>query len=126
MKTSRLLTLAQLVAAGACEEQCTLFTELFGKSVDITEVLCLEHAAKFTWVWAGRNLLSRTAYDAYEKVHAAALDEYEKVCAAALDEYEKVQATAWAEYEKVQATAWAEHQKAHAAAWARAYINDGE
>jgi hypothetical protein len=49
---SRTLTLATLVALGACEDQRNLFHRNFGDSVEITVALCVQHAAEFRWGWA--------------------------------------------------------------------------
>jgi cell division septum initiation protein DivIVA len=122
--TSRTLTLATLKKKGACKEQVALFRKMFGKSVEITEALCVEHAAVFSWGWAAENLLKAAALAEYERVTAPARAEYERVTAAARAEYERVKAAARAEYERVKAPAWAEYQRVTAATWARAYIGD--
>ena len=137
MKTSRSLTLAQLVAANACKHQRNLFAKLFGESVEVTEALCVEHVATFDWDWAGSHLLSAPAWAECDKARAAARAEYDKACAAARAEcdkacaparaeYDKARAPAWTEYDKARAPAWTEYENAVAAAWARAYISDGE
>ena len=69
--TSRTLTLATLKKKGACKEQVALFRKMFGKSVEITEVLCAEHAAVFSWGWAAENLLTAPAWAEYQRVTAA-------------------------------------------------------
>lgn len=99
---SRTLTLTTLKKKGACKEQVVLFRELFGKSVEITEALCVEHAAAFSWRWAANNLLTAAAMAEYDRMKAAAEVKYLRVAAAAEVEYKRVTA----------------------AAWARAYIND--
>lgn len=48
---ARTLTLATLKSKGACVEQVALFRKMFGKSVQITEALCVEHASAFSWGW---------------------------------------------------------------------------
>jgi hypothetical protein len=111
--TSRTLTLATLKKKGACKEQVALFRKMFGRSVEITEALCVEHAAVFSWGWAAENLLTAAALAEYQRVRAAALAKYQRVMAAALAEFGRVTAAALAEYERVKA-----------AAWARAYIGD--
>ena len=100
--TSRTLTLATLKKKGACKEQVALFRKMFGRSVEITEALCVEHAAVFSWGWAAENLLTAPAWAKHERVTAAAL----------------------AECHRVTAPAWAEYDRVTAAAWARAYIGD--
>jgi cell division septum initiation protein DivIVA len=124
--TSRTLTLATLKKKGACKEQVVLFRKMFGKSVEITEALCVEHAAVFSWGWAAENLLTAAALAEYQRVRAAALAEYQRVTAAALAECERVTAPAWAEYARVTAAALAEYERVKAATWARAYIGDKE
>ena len=99
---SRTLTLTTLKKKGACKGQVALFRTMFGQSVEITEALCVEHAAAFNWGWAAENLLT----------------------APARAEYDRVRAPAWAEYDRVTAPALAEYERVRAAAWARAYIGD--
>jgi hypothetical protein len=110
---SRTLTLTTLKKKGACKEQVALFRKMFGRSVEITEALCVEHAAVFSWGWAAQNLLTAPAWAECERVTAPALAEYQRVRAAALTEYQRVRAAALAEYQRVTAPAWA-----------RAYIGD--
>ena len=135
--TSRTLEHATLVDRGACKPARGMFLELFGTKVEVTEVLCLQHAADFDWDWAIEELLSPMAQAEREKAMVAARAEYRKARVAAQAEYEKARVAAraereksrvaaWAEYEKSMAAAWAEHEKARVAAWARAYIADGE
>jgi hypothetical protein len=69
---SRTLTLATLKKKGACSEQVALFRKMFGRSVEITEALCVEHASVFSWGWAARNLLTAPACAEYDRVTAAA------------------------------------------------------
>ena len=109
----RILTLAQLEAAGACDDQRALFEKTFGLSVEITEALCLEHAASFRWEWASAHLLSPAAWA-----------EYDRACTAAMAEYNRVRSPAWAEYDRMRAAVLAEYDRMRAAAWARAYIGD--
>ena len=90
-----------LRSKGACENQVKLFESLSGDSLELTEALCVEHANKFDWEWAARNLLSDAAWAEYERVCAPARAEYVRVRDAARAEYERVRDPAWAEYERV-------------------------
>ena len=81
---SRTLTLTALKKKGACSEQVALFRKMFGRSVEITEALCVEHASVFSWGWAARNLLMAPAWAEYDRVTAPARAEYERVAAPAL------------------------------------------
>ena len=121
---SRTLTLATLKKKGACSEQVALFRKLFGKSVEITEALCAEHAKAFSWEWAAGNLLTAAACVEYRHVTAAAWAEYDRVVAPAWAECLRVAAAALEEYKRVAAAACAEYQRVTAAAWARAHISD--
>src|SRR6185295_17160384 len=107
----RTLTLAQLKAAGACANQRALFEKTFGTRVEITEALCLEHAASFGWGWASAHLLSPAAQAEYDRVTAPAWAEYDRVCASAQAEYNRVTAPAQAEYDRVRAAAQAEYDR---------------
>ena len=69
---ARTLTLATLKSKGACVEQVALFRKMFGKSVQITEALCVEHASAFSWKWAAENLLTASAWATFEAAMASA------------------------------------------------------
>ena len=43
------ITVKKLKALRACEDQVQLFEKTFGPSVIVTEVLCVQHADKFSW-----------------------------------------------------------------------------
>jgi hypothetical protein len=121
---SRTLTLATLKAKGACSEQVALFRQIFGQSVEITEALCVEHAALFSWEWAAENLLSAKARAAYDAATTTAEAAYEAAKAPARAAYEAATATASAAYEAARVAAWADYEAARATAWAHAYIGD--
>lgn len=65
------MTVELLEELGTCGEYTRTFRRLFPidqypDGVDITEAVCREHAADFTWNWAVENLLGTSAgYDAY-------------------------------------------------------------
>ena len=69
---ARTLTLATLKSKGTCVEQVALFRKMFGKSVQITEALCVEHVSAFSWNWAAENLLTASARATYEAAMASA------------------------------------------------------
>ena len=73
---TRILTLATLKSKSACGGQLAVFRTTFGKSVIVTEALCVEHAAAFSWGWAADNLLSPDALAAYEAARAGAWATY--------------------------------------------------
>ncbi|MFA5900268.1 MAG: hypothetical protein WC829_14280 [Hyphomicrobium sp.] len=55
----------------ACKEQVDVFRAIFGTAtVSITEALCVEHADKFDWNWAARNLLPAPLYADYRAKRA--------------------------------------------------------
>ena len=93
---SRLLTLATLKAKGACSEQVALFRRLFGKQVEVTETLCIEHARAFSWSWGACNLLSAQASDAYHEAIQQASDAFDAAIQPARDAYHTAQALAFA------------------------------
>ena len=115
---SRTLTLQTLIDKGACSEQVELFRVRFGKSVRVTQRLCVSVAYAFDWNWAAQHLLSRPARAEYQRAAAAAWAEYARVLAPARAEYQRATAPAAAEYERVTAPAWAEYARVVAAAWA--------
>ena len=142
----RILTLAQLTEAGACEEEIELFTRHFGKSVAVTEELATTLSDTFSFRWAGLNLLSRAAqiefdeardpagaehtnasadaYTKYSKVRAAACAEHDKFCAASRAKYDKVCKAAWGEYLKASKPSRDKYDKVCAVAFARLYNAD--
>ena len=123
---SRTVTLAQLRKAGACADQVDPFRRMFGKSVELTEALAVEHAALFNWDWGAANLLSTPARQAYEAATAPARQAYEAATAPARQAYKAARASAWQAYEAARASAWQAYEAARASAFARAYIEDGK
>ena len=125
------LTLKQLIDAGACQDQVDLFRQEFGDSVNVTVAKARRYAGRFDFAWAARCLLDAPARAKYDKAHnaarAALWAKYEKAHDAALAEYGKVRAGAraalWAKYEKALDAAWAEHEKVRAGALAQAWID---
>ena len=93
----KIITLAQLKAAGACANALQRFAAAFGESVQVTPSLAGKYADQFSWDWAADNLLP----------------------APARTEYKIVEARTWAEYEIVVARAWAECAQAVAPAQAK-------
>ena len=121
---SRALTLQTLIDKGACSKQVELFRVRFGKSVHVTQRLCVSVADAFDWNWAARHLLSKPARAECRRVTAPARAEYERVRAAALAEYKRVTAATRAEYERVTAAAWAEYDRVAARTFAKFYNED--
>ena len=113
---SKIITLRQLDAKGACQDQRDKFKEIFGSQVEVTLDLCIKHAQDFDFNWAANHLLSSTASLEYERVRAPARAEYERVTAPAWAEYARVRASPWAEYARVRASAWAEYERVRAPA----------
>ena len=111
------ITLKQLRRAKACEDQCLLFAEKFGDSVDVTPELCESVAPIFNFEFAAYSFLTDTARAEYVRIRATAWAEYERIEAPA--EYERIRATATAEYERIRATAMAEYVRSEAPAWAK-------
>ena len=113
---SKIITLRQLDAKGACQDQRNKFKEIFGSQVEVTLDLCIKHAQDFDFNWAVNHLLSSTARAEYERVTASASLEYTRVTAPAWAEDARVRASAWAEYERVTASARAEYARVRAPA----------
>ena len=116
------ITLRTLKDKGACREQRERFATLFPKGVEVTETLCIEHAAEFNWDWAARSLLTGPALVEFERVKASAWAEYDRTTVSALAEYDRVVAPVWAEYVRARASAWAEYQRTRAATFAKLYL----
>src|SRR6202034_1692729 len=93
------ITLQQLKAKGACEEQVALFAEHFGQGCEVTLEKCLSVAGIFDWSWAAKRFLLPTGQAEYFRVGATAWTEYFRVEATARAEYEHTVATAWEKYE---------------------------
>src|ERR1700691_1354896 len=112
------ISAAQLVRAGACKSQVTLFRSIFGpRPVAVTVKLARAHADKFSWNWASQNLLTASASAEYDRACASALAEYNRVRASASAEYDRACASAWADYTRACASASAEYDRACASAW---------
>ena len=90
------ITVDMLRKVAACTSQIQLFEQLFGVGVTPTVALCVEHASKFDWDFAGKFLL------------APALAQYKAATAPALAQYEAAKAPALAQYKAAKAQAWAE------------------
>ena len=113
----RILTLKQLTAAEACEEQVELFTQHFSKSVEVTEGLAESLACLFDFDWAGRHLLTGPSGDEYYRVLASADAECRKMSKFADAEYSKVCVDARTEYDKVCEPSWAVHEQPSGPVW---------
>ena len=90
------ITLRNLKAKGACEEQVALFKETFGQSVEVTEETC-DKAVKagIDFNWASANLLSRTQLAEYQRIEGPAWAEYQRIRGPALAEYERIRGPAF-------------------------------
>src|ERR1700728_4070397 len=98
------ITLQQLKAKGACEEQVALFAEHFGQGSEVTLEKCLSVAGIFDWYWAAKRFLLPTRRAEYFRVEATAWVEYFRAVATARAEYEHAVASARAE--RAKAPAW--------------------
>ena len=108
------ITLRTLEAKGACRDQCKRFAALFPEGVEVTEALCIEHAAEFNWDWAAQNLLTDSAWA-----------EYHRTTASAWAKHDRARASAWAEhqcYERTTAPAWVKYDRVTAATFAKLYL----
>ena len=113
---ARVLTLARLVKAGACQPQVDLFKQHFGKSVEVTEEVCLAHASEFSWGWAANHFLTPSALDAYDAARAPAWAAYDAAQASAWAAYNAAM-TPWVAYDAARASAWVAYDAARASAW---------
>ena len=77
------ITVKQLRAADACEDQVKRFEELFGSEVVVTKELCLKHCSDFDFDWIVFNLLPASAWKAYNKARASARKAYYEATALA-------------------------------------------
>ena len=129
------ITLEQLLANEACNEQVELFREHFpsGKArVILKRARAL--SSVFDWRWAARNLLSKDAQEAYKAVQRPAWEAYEAVQRPALEAYEAAERPAWGAYLAVERPAWEAYEAVRrpaleaydaqrAEAFARAYLS---
>ena len=107
------ITLLQLRKLRACAGQCDEFKKRFGKSVEVTEELCLSVADVFDWAWATQHLLGEPALAEYDRLTAPAWAEWA--------EYKRARAAAWADYKRARAAAWADYKRAAAQTFARLF-----
>ena len=115
------ITVDMLRKVAACTSQIQLFEQLFPEGVTPTVALCVEHASKFDWDFAGKFLLA-PALAQYEAATAPAWAQYKAATAPAWAQYEAAKAPAWAQYEAAKAQAWAQYKAAKAQAWAEQWI----
>ena len=113
---SRILHLQTLIDKGACSDQVKLFRERFGKSVRVTEALCVRAAPDFDWNWAAQHLLSAPAHKAYNDACAPAQKAYNEARAPA-QVYNEARATAQKAYDEATAPARKVYNEARATAW---------
>jgi hypothetical protein len=82
------ITLAQLLAAKACEPQVKLFEEVFGDSVSFdNENFFVPYAQKFDFAWGAAHLLSAPAQKTYSEQPALARKTYKEQTALAWKTY---------------------------------------
>jgi len=117
---TKILTLSQLKAAGACAGALRRFTAAFGESTPVTPALACKHADQFSWNWAADNLLSAPAQAAYDRATERAWAAYDRAAAPARAKYAVAAARAWAAYDRAAAPA---RVKYAAAAPALALLN---
>jgi hypothetical protein len=126
----RTITSALLRERGACKIQIDLFMSLDGDRLELTEAVCVEHAQKFDWDWASKNLLAEGALAEYLRVEQAEWAEYLRIQRPAWAEYQHIEQLAqakyvcvpqpvWAEYLRTQRPALAEYKRVQQAACAK-------
>ena len=99
---NRVITLQQLIDAGACVGQVKLFKSRYGKSVRVTIKECVKVALLFHWEWGANALLNKPAWDDFNA------DKTE----------------AWRVYTSIYMPSQTAYRSAAAAAFARAYNGD--
>ena len=77
----KMITAELLESKKACVDQVDLFRSLWPNGVTPTRELCIEHADRFDWHWAAKNLLSEDGYKAYDEAKASALKAYKEAIA---------------------------------------------
>ena len=115
------ITVDMLRKVAACTSQVQLFEQLFPEGVTPTVALCVEHASKFDWDFAGKFLLA-PAWAQYEAAKAPALAQYKAAEDQALAQCKAATAPALAQYEAAKAPALAQYKAAKAQAWAEQWI----
>ena len=122
---ANVITLDMLIEKNACQEQANLFKKYYGKSVEITEDICLKYSNKFEFDWLVDNILSGDqreaymtiqvpAYKAYNAIETAAGEAYQAIRVPAAEAYVAIRGPA---YNAIQTDAW----KAYKAIEWRAY-----
>lgn len=82
------VTYHMLSQMGACYPQLSLFSKLFGDSVEVTEDIVKENVDRFEWDWAAEYLLPKSSYLEYMDSLSAMLRKTETDISLALHEYE--------------------------------------
>ena len=88
------ITSAMLRKHRACADQVTEFQRRFGKSVEVTEEICLSVAKVFNWNWAALYFLPAPARKAYDE--ATVRKAYDEEVAPAWKSYQEARAQAFA------------------------------
>jgi hypothetical protein len=102
---SKIITLSQLRAAGACAPALRRFAAEFGESTPVTPALAVKYADQYNWYWAAAHLLSPLARAEYETARAPARAAYDQDRARAQAEYDRAVAPVWAAYDRAVARA---------------------
>lgn len=113
------ITLAQLIEAGACDEEMKTFRRAFGASVEVTEDLAVEYADTFSFKWAATHLLKEGFVHQFMDAHLELHTAYRKTIDAAWEVYAPIVEPARATLDAAHKAAGDENEREHAAIWAR-------
>lgn len=113
-----LITKQMLEDKGGCGNQVEIFAKEWPAGMEVTAENCLRLADLHLNVdWAARNLLTATAFKAYEKARDQVREAYQKAITPTWEAREKVKAQALEAYEKTIVPAWEAYEKAIGPAW---------
>ena len=113
------ITLKQLRLMGACEPQVALFKERFGTSVELTEVLMIEHGKDFDLSWIAAKVFTPEQYADYEAKRDVLYADYRAKCAPLDADYKAKRDVLYADYDAKYASLDADYRaKCALAFWA--------
>ena len=116
-----IITLDMLIEKEACQKQVDLFKQYFGKSVEITEEICIKYSNEFHIEWLVNNMLNEEqcelyhtiqvpAYAAYNAIQGPVLEKYLAIQEPAYEAYKAIHGLTWKEYKDIQWPAYKEYK----------------
>ena len=103
---AKVITLGMLIRKKACQNQVDLFKKYFGKSVEITEDICLKYYNEFEFDWLIDNMLNEERREAYKAIKEPAWEDYKAIQGPANEAYKVIQRSVYEAYKVIHGPAY--------------------